>query len=488
MTRELQRARAPQNSLHLCIMSSMRMRVLAILVAAGLALAACSGSSGRSATPPASEPAASAPATPVPTTAGRPAVGASWPTYHQNPARTGVDPDRRPLGAVRQAWATTVDGAVYAEPLLVGGRVLVATEHDQVLALDAATGRVVWRTSVGDPVPAAGLPCGNVDPLGVTSTPVADPAAGVLYVVAVVQPLHHELVTLDLATGRVRARRAVDPPGADPRVHNQRGALALSRGRVYVPYGGRFGDCGAYHGWVLGVPAAGDGPLVTYQVPTSREAGIWAPSGPAVGGDGSLYVTTGNAASTSSFDFGNSVVRLTPELRRLDWFTPRNWAELSAGDVDLGSVGPTLLGGGLVFQIGKEGVGYLLRADRLGGLGGEAFSAQVCDSAFGGVAYAPPLLFVPCTGGLVALRVDPGRPSFLVAWRAGGAAQPPIVSGGAVWYVNGAQGSLDAVDPASGRLEFRAGIGETANFATPAAGDGRVVVAAGEQVLAFRQR
>lgn len=456
---------------------------LALTLALALALAACHQGKGAKA-PPASEAAAPSSTTAAPTTAGSGGgVAAAWPTYHQNLARTGVAKGPARLGTVRRAWSSPqLDGAIYAEPLLAGSWVLAATENDTVYALDAQTGRVAWQQHLGTPVPQSELPCGNIDPVGITSTPVVDPASGTLYVVAMLQPPHYELVALGLGDGAVRFRRDVDPPGSDPRVQIQRGALALSRGRVYVPYGGRFGDCGQYHGYVVGAPADNRGELLVYQVPTHREGGIWAPSGPSVDSTGALYVSTGNGDSTSTFDFGDAVVRLGPDLRRLDWFAPREWAQLNGADADLGSVGPALLSDQLAFQIGKSGVGYLLRTRHLGGFGGQAFSAQVCGGAFGGTAWAPPLLYVPCAEGLVALRVDVAVPSFTVAWRTSAASGPPIVAGGAVWAVGGS--NLLAFDSA-GRVVFQQPIGAAARFATPAAGDGRVLVAAANRVVAF---
>src|SRR5205807_294337 len=147
------------------------------------------------------------------------------------------------------------------------------------------------------------------DPSGITGTPAI--AAGTVYVVTFERPAHHTLVAVDLSTGAVRWRRAVDAPGADPTVEQQRGALAAANGRVYVAYGGLFGDCGAYNGWVVGVdaghPVSG---LLAYRVPSARKGGVWAPSGPAVDAAGSIYVSTGNGVS-SSFDFGNAVIRLS---------------------------------------------------------------------------------------------------------------------------------------------------------------------------------
>src|SRR5207244_13576870 len=104
----------------------------------------------------------------------------------------------------------------------------VGTEDDAVYALSAGTGRVLWRTHVGEPVPGSSLGCGNIDPTGITGTPAIDPGTGTLYAVAFEQPGRHEFVAIDTATGRVRWRRSADAPGADPLVHQQRGALAIA--------------------------------------------------------------------------------------------------------------------------------------------------------------------------------------------------------------------------------------------------------------------
>ncbi len=410
---------------------------------------------------------------------------AAWTTYHRDLSRSGLDPTQPPFASVDPSWVSDVlDGEVYAQPLVLNGRVLIATEGDSVYALDALTGAIAWRTNLGTPVPLSELPCGNIDPVGITSTPVIDPAASLLYTVAFLQPAHHELVALELSTGSVRWRRAIDAPGTDPRVHNQRGALALSSGRVYVPYGGRLGDCGNYHGWVVAGNVSGTGDLLSYQVPTSREGGIWAPSGIAADAGGSLYVATGNGESTTDFDHGNSVIRLSPQLAELDFFAPINWAELSAADLDLGSVGPALLDDGLVLQIGKEGVGYLLQQDMLGGIGGESFSAQVCASAFGGTAHTASMIYVPCTNGLVALELGAG-PAFSLAWASASFfAGPPIISGNAVWTIS-RTGVLFAMDALTGDVVFQTALACVTHFATPASDGGRVFAPAGRQIAAF---
>src|SRR5579863_2347683 len=160
-------------------------------------------------------------------------TSADWTTYHKNNARTGFvagvpDPTR-----LTSLWKHPLDGAVYAEPLVVDGQVIVATENDTLYALDARTGQVRWRTSVGLPVPLSDLACGDIDPLGITGTPVYDPQTGLVFAVAEIQGPAHMLVGIDVKTGQVKVRRLADPPGMDPQAQQQRAALALYEGRVY---------------------------------------------------------------------------------------------------------------------------------------------------------------------------------------------------------------------------------------------------------------
>jgi outer membrane protein assembly factor BamB len=252
---------------------------------------------------------------------------------------------------------------------------------------------------------------------------------------------------------------------------------------VYVAYGGLYGDCGDYHGWVLAAPASGPtGTVLGYQVPTEREGAIWSPSGPAVDGDGNLYVATGNGSSTSSFDYGNAVIRLTPTLHVTGYFAPANFAAMSSADQDLGSTGPLLVPGSRAFIIGKTGVGYLLNTQQLGGIGHPLASQQLCGAAFGGDAYAQGTIYIPCTDGVTAARVSGDQ--LQVVWRNSAATGgSPIVAGPGLWVVGGQ--TLYQLDPAGGAVRFSAPIGEPAHFATPAAGAGRIFVAAGGRVYAF---
>ncbi len=453
---------------------------LALLLVGGLSYLLLSGSSSNSPhlTPPG--------AATCPSSLGNSTAG-NWTTYHQDSARAGVEPSP-PVGAVRPAWSqpSGVDGQVYAEPLVCGDSVYVATENDSVYALNATSGTELWRTHLGTPVPLSSLPCGDIDPSGITGTPVIDVASGTLYVVAFLMPAEHVLFGLDTANGSVRSQVVVDPANATPTVEQQRGALALANGVVYIPYGGLWGDCGPYHGWVVGVRTDGTPGLLSYQVPTNREGGIWSPAGITVAPDGNLYVATGNGDSTTTFDYGNSVIELSPSLSVLGYFAPTNWATLNSGDTDLGSVAPTLLPNGAVFEVGKQGVGYVLSATHLGGIGGDLFNASICGGGYGGTAHVGQLVLVPCADGLVALTV--GVSNFSVDWSASGFdAGSPIVTGNVVWAVNVSTSELLGFNLTDGAVLFAFPLGSVDHFASPAAAPGRLFVGAGSQVYAFAE-
>jgi outer membrane protein assembly factor BamB len=418
----------------------------------------------------------------------------AWPTYHMDNTRSGNDVNEPTFGTVTNLWTSAqLDGMIYAEPLVVGTTVYVATEGNSVYALNASSGAVIWKANIGAPLPSTAFGCGNINPVGITGTPVIDTANNILYAVGVLAPVHDVMVAVNLSSGAILWQRSIDPATMDATVQGTRGALALSGGYVYVPFGGRFGDCGNYNGWVVGVPANGTGTILSAKL-TGQGGGIWAPSGAAVdAATGDLFVATGNTFSTSTFDYGESVLKLSPTLSRLDYFAPTDWAALNASDTDLGSIGPAILANGWIFQTGKAGEGYMLKQGALGGIGGQAFSAHVCpgqtvDATFGGTAYAAPYLYVPCTNGLEALITTTpatgSTPTFAPVWQ-GASGEAPIVAGGVVWTIDRA-GTLLGLDPTTGATRYNLPlISATAHFATPSAGGGKIFVGAGTHVQAF---
>ncbi len=478
------------------------MRAQAGLISALLLVASCTAPAGGPTQAPAMVapsatvlPSGTAPAATSPAPAATAALPADWPTYHGDAARTGASSEVAGFTTVERAWRSDpLDGDVYAAPIVAGGTAVVVTERNTMYAFDARTGIPRWRTTFGQPVDASTLPCGNIRPVsGITGTPVADPRSGLVYAVAFEsQPsLHHELYAVDLATGAVRFHRAVDAPGADPRVHQQRAALGLAGGTVYVAYGGLLGDCGDYKGTVVGVPADGGSGMVAYRLPAGREGGIWAPSGMAIDAAGKVYVATGNTDTTGTFDQANSVLRLSARLELEDHWAPADWLALSRSDTDIGSVGPTLLADGLLAIGGKNGYLYLLRASALGRIGGELAKVKACAGVYGGFAYAAGVLYAPCTDGLVAVKVEPARGSdaLTVLWRGQRFdAGSPIVAHGAVWVADRNAGILYALDPASGQARSQQGLGRMQRFTTPAAWGDLILVAADGRLLALRLR
>jgi outer membrane protein assembly factor BamB len=84
------------------------------------------------------------------------------------------------------AFTGRFEGHLYAQPLYwrppgaSTGLLIVASESNVVTAIDAANGTSVWTRTLGRPAPLSSFACGNIDPLGITGTPVIDEANGTL--------------------------------------------------------------------------------------------------------------------------------------------------------------------------------------------------------------------------------------------------------------------------------------------------------------------
>jgi outer membrane protein assembly factor BamB len=426
-------------------------------------------------------------------------------------------------------------GQVYAQPLLWrepktgAGVLIVATEEDEVYALDEKTGAQKWMQKLGEPVPQAGLRCGNIWPRGVTGTPVIDPARGILYLDAAVMrdgAPRHEIYAISLADGAVEPGWPVDAATAfggrfDPKVENQRGALALFAGRVFVPFGGLAGDCGEYHGMIVGVSTTDPRKVAGFST-RGRSGGIWAPGG--VTGDGtSLFAATGNTFFVKEWSDGEAVLRFAPDLARpfrtRDTFAPSNWKDLDSQDLDLGGTAPLPLDvpsakgvRKLILALGKDGDAYLMDRDNLGGIGGElakshvmalkTTSAPAVWSEDDAVSVAIETDGANCPPdkpgrGLVVLKIraDP-VPAIDTAWCGNVASVhgSPIVTttdgrSNPIVFALGAQGD-------SRLYAFRGDTGEllvsprdrvlgTKDFGTLIAADGRLYITGGGKVYAF---
>ncbi|MCL2429234.1 MAG: PQQ-like beta-propeller repeat protein, partial [Alphaproteobacteria bacterium] len=322
-----------------------------------------------------------------------------------------------------------IDGQVYAQPLYwrapgaQRGLVIVASEDDRVFALDADSGRIVWRTALGPPVAGTTLPCGNIDPLGVTGTPVIDQRRGALYLDAMVDDRgtpRHRIYGLRLSDGAIMAGFPIDVAAGlaargvrfDPAAQDQRGALTILDGRIFVPFGGHYGDCSDYHGGVVAISV--EPPQLTGAWTTrAAKGGIWAPGGVSEAG-GQLYFSTGNTEGAPIWLDGEAILRVGPDLAHTTdsraFFAPSDWKELDEDDLDLGGVTPlpvTVSGNEWLLALGKDGNAYLLNRANLGGIGG---AIAIQRAARGAIITAPALY--------------PDRDAMVVVYQARGALCP----------------------------------------------------------------
>ena len=451
------------------------MRIRFALSVPLLALLACTGAESTGpATAASPRPSTSHHANTAPTTdrQAHRETPADWPTYHGNRQRTGFAATMPAAsGAPRVVRRYDLDGNVYASPIIIGGRTIVATENDTVYAIE--NGRILWRTHLGTPAPDNQTPCGNIAPLGITGTPVYH--KGRIYVAAeFASPARHRLIALGFAHGHVLWRHNIDLPGVETDAMQQRGALTYAGGRVWVPFGGLAGDCGGYKGRVVGVRLDGSGRAIAYTVPTAREAGIWATPGPVWGGK-YLFVAVGNGAATSPpYDKSDSVLSIGVHAHLHQYFAPTTWASDNASDADLGSQGPALVGK-WVFADGKRGTAYVLRRSHLGGIGGAVSNHDLCTS-FGGTAVVGARVYVPCTDGVRAVRID-STGHIHVLWHASTSARgSPVVGGGRVWALDPDTGTLYALNPTNGNTVNSVNVGTTSTFATPAIYGARIFI------------
>ena len=339
----------------------------------------------------------------------------------------------------------------------------------------------------------------------------------------------HLIFALSLDDGSVRPGWPVDVSAKadsggstfDSAVQNQRGALIVSGGVLYVPYGGHAGDCGSYRGWVIGVPVDAPSTVQAWTTPGTR-AGIWGPSGISSDG-GSVFATTGNTLGAKAWSGGEAVLRFEkgPAFsgESTDYFAPSNWLELDTKDQDLGGAGalaidvPSANPSKLLLALGKDGKAYLLDRNDLGGIGGQIAEAQVSTGPIiGGVAAYPNAGDVlvafrianaghgqgcPSTAGnLAAIRISAGDPpAITLAWCADGAKlTSPIVTttdGEAdpiVWDIGPSR--LYGYDGVTGQALFDGGgpgdaMSPVHHLQTPIVARNRIVVGANDQLFAF---
>jgi hypothetical protein len=391
--------------------------------------------------------------------------------FHNHDSRDGlyVDPAFTQSAAANLMrdlnFDGTIEGVVYAQPLYIesgpGGKAMIiaVTELNNVYALDALDGSVIWERNVGPPVSAADLCDPKFDPVGVTGTPVVDLASRALFLDAMTTPdggetTKHLILSLNVDTGDINPAWPVDVEATasynginfTAEIQQQRPALGIVSNILYVGYGSMRDGC-AYHGWLVGVPIDNPASVTAWAAATAagtHGGAIWGVGGIASDGK-NPFVTTGNTFDTGAFwDGGEAVIRFQPgpifSGDPSDYWVPLNWLDLDNLDADLGGSGALLVDvpgatpSHLVVALGKDQKAYLLNRDNLGGISTPIDSSAVGNSSIiqGAATYRTN------QSTYVAFRSDR---STLSAFRITAASPPAIATGWSATRSNGGCGS-----------------------------------------------
>jgi len=262
-----------------------------------------------------------------------------------------------------QRQQVSVPGQVYGQLLAYKNKLFAVTEKNYVLALDPVTLSTIWSVQLGQPVPSSSTNCDDLSPfIGITSTPVIDPATDTIYIVSHQQTSRgreFHLDALDVNTGSGRANFPVNIQGRasnggrqfDVSKHNQRPGLLLMDGVIYSAYAS-YCDRPEYQGWIIGVATSGQITTLWTSEPTGREGGIWMAGGGIMSdAPGQMVITTGNgnlpngAATKANVpaSLGMALVRLRVKadgnLEAIDFYIQGDASGDNARDLDFGNTG-----------------------------------------------------------------------------------------------------------------------------------------------------
>lgn len=369
-------------------------------------------------------------------------------------ARGGIRTSRRSPqlvtgGTFGQLWSASVEGQVYAQPLLDDGTLFVATEQNNIYGLDPSSGKQLWSKSLGTPWNPGEISCADLSPdVGVTATPVIDPATNLAYFTyktyvsgdSGAVRWYMDAVSVsngDTASGfpQELAGVAQNAPEVkfEPTTQLQRPGLLLMKGVVYAAFGSDC-DTSPWDGWVFGVSTSGEVKARWVTDETENGAGIWqSGAGLTSDGEGRILLSTGNGGAPETpapgtsppANLGESVVQLEVQpdgsLKAVDFFAPYDAASLDTWDADFASGGVTGLPdeyfgtsstSSLAVAVGKDGYVYLLNREDLGGIGqGPGGSDDVVQriGPYGGVWSRPGVW--PGEGGWVYIPTASGGES-----------------------------------------------------------------------------
>ncbi|PYL63795.1 MAG: hypothetical protein DMF20_11785, partial [Verrucomicrobia bacterium] len=430
----------------------------------------------------------------------------------------------------------TIVGNVYSQPLYIEGgpsgpMIIVVTESNNVYALDALNGSIIWQRNVGAPVPAPDFICTEVGSMGILSTPVVDLASRALFSDAMVTPdggatKKHYIISLNVDTGAINLGWPVDVEATasyngttfTAAIQQQRPALGIVGNILYVGYGS-MGDCSLYHGWLVGVPINNPASVTAWA--TSAIGGaIWGVGG--IASDGTNpFVTTANTWDTGGvWGGGEAVIRFQPgpifSGQPSDYWAPTNWLQLDTNNWDLGASGPLLVDvpgatpSHLVVAMGKDGYAYLLNRDNLGGISAPLASFLVNNDGSKQAAatyrtnQGTYVAFRGANARISVFLINPGSPPSITPniWTASqsGCSSPFVTSTDGtnnmvVWSVGAGASSdhkLHGYDGATGAVIFAGGGANETMAGTRSYSNagivarGRIYVATDNKVYAFK--
>ncbi|MBD5657822.1 MAG: hypothetical protein IAI50_21990 [Candidatus Eremiobacteraeota bacterium] len=364
-------------------------------------------------------------------------------TYQSNTYRTGWNSHETKLTTANVAtslqvkFTAPVDGLIFGQPLVAlnekmptgpaRGLAIVGTNNDSLYAFDAVRGTTVWKTSFAvngaTPVPVSFTECTNVgNEDGILSTPVIDRSNDTVYVVAATlegpsgnQHIHHRLHALSLATGVDKMTAAdiggtyVGPHGTtrfDGDYQFQRPGLLEANGQIYIAFGGQCDfNANLYHGWVFAYSTSSLQRSAAIDITPNKDSdgnffgGIWmSGGGVAADNSGNIYLVVGNGTFNGTTSFGESAIRLPPNLALSggSFFTPYTYSKDNQADADFGSGGIMLLPDAsqgvhpdLAVAQGKDGIFTVMDRTSLGGYVAGGPDNVVAELSLGGVWSSP---------------------------------------------------------------------------------------------------
>jgi len=444
------------------------------------------------------------------------------------------------------AFAAAFTGNMWASPLYAAngpsgkGVFIAVTTGNDVIAMDETDGHVVWMKNIGSSPTAnqSGSPtCGNIHPLGILSTPVIDATNRKVYVAGAIGTtsiMRHEVHALslddgsDATTGGWPVNVSALSAGsltfmAANSYQNQRGALSLVNGILYVTYGGHVGDCGAYHGWVVAVDTTAS-PVTTGAWATGGQGeAIWAAGGTASDGNGVAVLTGNNTARVTTHADSEELIRLTglakADKSDTNVFYPTSWQSMDSGDYDLGSTNPIYVEvpgatpSSYFVAISKDGHFNLVDNKKFGGMGGQVVDFSVASAGMS--IHNVPATYTTAMGTYVTFGIDSGAkcptgmpsgkvimsvlipagspPAPQVAWCAalGTPVTSPIATtsdgkkDAIVWYIN--SGKLTGVDGDTGAVVYTSTdtCANVRQWTSPIAVNGRIVTGADAKLCSW---